>query len=135
MHGQSLFSFHCRALVTSHRVAVQGSGKTLAFGLPILQLLLDEQAAEATDSAVALKDVSVPADGGAEDVDGMNGGTEGGPSQQGRKGGSGGRLRALVLAPTRELAMQARALVLCGSPLFPLSLLRLPVLLFIMLHD
>ena len=52
----------------------QGSGKTLAFGLPILQSLLDRKAAV-----------------GAKEVE------------------EGKKLRALVLAPTRELALQARA--------------------------
>ncbi|CAL8469133.1 g8674 [Coccomyxa elongata] len=86
--------------------AQTGSGKTLAFGLPILQLLLDKQAAKANDSPATQKDEHILLVGEAEDMEGVEGGTEGGPSQQGRKGRSKGALRALILAPTRELAMQ-----------------------------
>ncbi len=89
---------------------MQGSGKTLAFGLPILQLLLDERAAEANDLPAPQKDEPILPAGEVEDMEGVEGGTEGGPSQQGRQGRSRGALRALILAPTRELAMQAWAL-------------------------
>ena len=69
----------------------QGSGKTLAFGLPILQRLTAEQSE--FDSAGALKTAD----------------------QQ-------GRLRGLIFAPTRELALQVGAasyhnvLCVCMSP-------------------
>lgn len=59
--------------------AQTGSGKTLAFGLPILQALLAERA------------------GGDEQAGGR---------VSDRQGRGGGPLRALVVAPTRELAMQ-----------------------------
>ncbi|CAA7403274.1 unnamed protein product [Spirodela intermedia] len=60
--------------------AETGSGKTLAFGLPILQCLLKER-----DKAARLS---------GEDQDGSKEGIHGGP------------LRALILAPTRELSLQ-----------------------------
>ncbi|CAA6666482.1 unnamed protein product [Spirodela intermedia] len=60
--------------------AETGSGKTLAFGLPILQRLLKER-----DKAARLS---------GEDQDGSKAGIHGGP------------LRALILAPTRELSLQ-----------------------------
>lgn len=60
--------------------AETGSGKTLAFGLPILQCLLKER-----DKAARLS---------GEDQDGREEGIHGGP------------LRALILAPTRELSLQ-----------------------------
>jgi ATP-dependent RNA helicase DDX24/MAK5 len=59
---------------------LQGSGKTLAFGLPILQLLMQEQQAAAAAAAAAAGPDAPPPP----------------PSP----------LRALVLAPTRELALQ-----------------------------
>ncbi len=40
----------------------------------------------------------------AEEMNGVEGDADGRPSKKGRKGG--GLLRALILAPTRELAMQ-----------------------------
>ena len=61
---------------------VQGSGKTLAFGLPILQALMEETQKKATD---------------AEQMD--SGGAVG-------KADDERHLRALILAPTRELAIQ-----------------------------
>ena len=61
---------------------MQGSGKTLAFGLPILQLLHSE--AHANDAA----------DAGHSEAGGQS-------QQRGRT-----PLRALILEPTRELALQ-----------------------------
>lgn len=58
--------------------AQTGSGKTLAFGLPILQVLLQEQEQQQQVQQDAC----------------------------GRQGRAGGPLRALILAPTRELALQ-----------------------------
>ena len=84
----------------------QGSGKTLAFGLPIIQLLLEEQS-RADDSSGA-----APEDAGGGDPPGMadagTGQAEGVPV--GARKRMGGPLRALIVAPTRELAMQARLL-------------------------
>lgn len=85
-------------------VTVQGSGKTLAFGLPILQLLLNSQAAEQGEEAA----VSTEAGG----MEGVEGDADEESPQEGAKGSNnrGGLLRALILAPTRELAMQVRLL-------------------------
>lgn len=83
-------------------LTVQGSGKTLAFGLPILQLLLNSQAAEQGKEAA----VSTEA-GGMEGVEG-DAGEESPQEGAKRSNNRGGLLRALILAPTRELAMQVR---------------------------
>ena len=90
---------------------MQGSGKTLAFGLPTLQLLLNDQAAQADHSQPeaakpeAEAHQSISPNGEAEDMEGIEVGADGGPKGQGKRG-IGGKLRALILAPTRELAMQ-----------------------------
>ena len=85
-------------------LTVQGSGKTLAFGLPILQLLLNSQAAEQGKGAA----VSTEAEG----MEGVEGDADQESPQEGAKGSNnrGGLLRALILAPTRELAMQVSLL-------------------------
>lgn len=108
---------------------MQGSGKTLAFGLPVINYLLQERLTLA-DLEAGVEDVAVgSADDGsvdsdaaaAEPVEGEDVPVEGegaeeapaevtGPAarlallQEGRK-----RLRALILCPTRELAMQVCA--------------------------
>lgn len=61
--------------------AETGSGKTLAFGLPILQRLLDDQEKQGRKTG----------------------------SDMASKKQSGGPLRALIVTPTRELALQVRA--------------------------
>lgn len=96
---------------------VQGSGKTLAFGLPILQLLLAERgegdaAADEDDALVGNAD---PASAGDEE-EGLGGAP---PVGGGKRAQTGGPLRALILAPTRELAMQVQlrrsgACAICG---------------------
>lgn len=65
--------------------AETGSGKTLAFGLPILQRLLEEQE----------KVLGTLKEGSPIDV------VQGGP------------LRALIITPTRELALQVLVCRLC----------------------
>ena len=80
------------------RSRLQGSGKTLAFGLPIMQLLLQEREREAAEAAAAA------AEAGAEEQqpEGQQPQAQG----QAQRKREGGKLQALVLAPTRELAMQ-----------------------------
>lgn len=81
---------------------LQGSGKTLAFGLAIIQLLLEEQgrADDGTDTAPgAAGDDGDTADAGAAQTEGV---------PVGARKRLGGPLRALIVAPTRELAMQVQ---------------------------
>lgn len=79
---------------------MQGSGKTLAFGLPILQILMAERHA-ATATAAAIDS--------AEELDAAANVTDGDIAPEvpdASRPSGGGPLRALILAPTRELAMQ-----------------------------
>jgi superfamily II DNA/RNA helicase len=81
--------------------AETGSGKTLAFGLPILQRLLDEQEKSHKKSEF----------------------------DKATKKQSGGPLRALIVTPTRELALQVGGL--CNSHQIKVQcLLFLPFLFF-----
>lgn len=95
---------------------MQGSGKTLAFGLPILQLLLVEREQRLSVQGAA-KDNAAGDSGAAAtaEADMQEGAAEGG-GKRNCKGGDRGPLRALVLAPTRELAMQVRCIASLHSP-------------------
>ena len=94
--------------------AETGSGKTLAFGLPILHRLLTQRDEEADESETESESEPEP------DADGSNSAEEEEDpfalieDEHGRRGSSAGMklskrrkaLRALIVAPTRELAMQ-----------------------------
>ena len=106
--------------------AETGSGKTLAFGLPILHRLLTQMDAEAEDSdSESGSDSDANEERRTKNADdgerGVNGGSdsESDPfanvvDETGRSGAGAGfrlpkrrkALRALIVAPTRELAMQ-----------------------------
>ncbi len=82
--------------------APTGSGKTLSYGLPILQRLLEERDDDEGEGGRG---------GGDEKADEMqdeDGGEEAGVEVEGGSRGHLRRrvLRALILTPTRELAMQ-----------------------------
>lgn len=86
-------------------MTAQGSGKTLAFAIPILQALMHERATALREAAKATSDegtVADPSDGSSAEA--MVKMTE--PTV--------GLLRALILCPTRELAMQVLTLDLKG---------------------
>ena len=74
--------------------AETGSGKTLAFGLPILHHILREGGGAGTSAAAT----GVAENGADEDEEGV----ERDDSDDDH------RLRALIIAPTRELALQVR---------------------------
>ena len=94
--------------------AETGSGKTLAFGLPILHRLLTQRDEEADESETESESEPEPDAGGSNSAE-----EEEDPfalieDEHGRRGSSAGMklskrrkaLRALIVAPTRELAMQ-----------------------------
>ena len=87
--------------------AETGSGKTLAFGLPVLSEILTRQdaaAAAAADSEAKSTATAAAAGGGGGDGEG-----EAGKGQEDGAAGEGLGLQALVLCPTRELALQVAA--------------------------
>jgi len=79
--------------------AKTGSGKTLAFGLPLLQRLSDRAGTPASENGAR--------DGARNGArDGARNGARDGARAGARAGGQPARPRALVLLPTRELAVQ-----------------------------
>ncbi len=86
-------------------LVMQGSGKTLAFGLPILQLLLAERG-----EGDAAADMHAQAGEANEAASGARDGEAAGVplAGVGKRARRGGPLRALIMAPTRELAMQVQ---------------------------
>lgn len=85
--------------------AETGSGKTLAFGLPVLSEILTRQNADAAAAAASEAETKAVV-GGA--VGGGGGDGEAGEDEE-EKDGVGEGLQALVLCPTRELALQVAA--------------------------
>jgi len=83
--------------------AKTGSGKTLAFGLPLLQRLSDRAGTPASENG-ARDGARDGARNGARD--GARNGARDGARAGARAGGQPARPRALVLLPTRELAVQ-----------------------------
>lgn len=76
---------------------MQGSGKTLAFAIPILQALMHERASALREAAMAAAgDGIVPDPSDSSNAEAMMKMTT----------PAAGPLRALILCPTRELAMQ-----------------------------
>lgn len=87
--GKTICSYiclHCWSWLKAS-AGLQGSGKTLAFGLPILQVVLQQQADHPAVAATPAGVVGAAA------------------ASTGARHASG-PLQALILAPTRELALQ-----------------------------
>lgn len=83
--------------------AETGSGKTLAFGLPVLSEILTRRDAAAAAAAAEAAAAAAEPESGAGDVGDVVG------AKEGRDEGSQDGLQALVLCPTRELALQVAA--------------------------
>lgn len=89
--------------------AETGSGKTLAFGLPVLSEILTRRDAAAAAASEAGSEAVAAFCGGDGDGDAAGAEEEEGGGDGGAGGAGGEGLQALVVCPTRELALQVAA--------------------------